>query len=181
MRPLHTHIEGTHAGLSYDGAAGLLTCWNDDGHAAVHIAPDALVSMARAAAREVKAGRLRDTPHKGLGQFPKRLNTVTAGVLAWLLGGGDMTGLEAVYGASTTRLADCVYRLGKDWGWIIASEEFDHRCNDGHMAKGVSRYYLSAEIIEAANSVGAQDWCASVQSARADLRRRTKTTAGVVA
>lgn len=53
------------------------------------------------------------------GALLARKNTVRAGVLCRLLAGDTLTGLEAVFGASTTRLADAIHALARDYGWQI--------------------------------------------------------------
>ena len=46
-----------------------------------------------------------------IGTFPTRLNTVTAEVLGRLLEGESLTGMDAVFGCSTTRLAAVIHYL----------------------------------------------------------------------
>lgn len=60
------------------------------------------------------------------GKLPKRQNTVTADVLSKLLSHERLTGLETVFGASTTRLAAVVEYLQRRYGWHIVTARRSH-------------------------------------------------------
>jgi hypothetical protein len=105
-----------------------------------------------------------------IGAFPTRHNTVTAEVLARLVGGENLTGLDAVYSASTTRLAAVVDYLGQAYGWTIDRVDIDVGCNDGRVAV-VRAYYLSRVTIRRAFDAGALSFCHSVKDARAKRRK----------
>ena len=105
------------------------------------------------------------------GKLPKRQNTVTAEVLARLLNHERLTGLEAVFDSSTTRLADVVYRLHGTHGWIVSSEDKVTGCADGRTAT-VSEYFLLHEVIGTAMAAGADEWCKAVRAARRQLRAK---------
>jgi hypothetical protein len=104
------------------------------------------------------------------GSLPKRRATVTSEVLCRLLSGEHMTSLDAVFGASTTRLAAVVHYLAVRYGWTaIESQEKVAGCRDGRVAF-VAEYSLPAASIAAALAAGADVWSVSVRSARAELR-----------
>lgn len=104
-----------------------------------------------------------------LGAFPKRHATVIAEVLARLLDGEKLTGMDAVFGCSTTRLADHVHQLRHRYGWRIEGKDVEVRTKDARVAQ-VSEYRLPHEVIEAAVAAGGAEFCARVHAARA--RRR---------
>jgi len=105
-----------------------------------------------------------------VGGFPTRCNTVTAEVLSRLIGGENLTGLDAVYSASTTRLAAVVNYLKEVYGWTIDRVDIDVGCNDGRVAV-VCAYYLNRATIRRAFDAGALEFCQSVKVARAKRRR----------
>ena len=105
------------------------------------------------------------------GTCPKLTNTVTADVLARLLSGERMEGLDTVYLSSTTRLAAVIEYLVKRYGWFICREDKAHGCKDGRVST-VAVYYLLQATIADANKKGATVWCADVRAAR--MKRRTK-------
>ena len=105
------------------------------------------------------------------GMLPARQNTVIADVLARLIGGARLTGLESVADSSTTRLAVAVHRLGKHWGWYIQREDKAVGCRDGRMTY-VSEYRLSDDQRAAALAAGAGEWCREVRAARRVLRAK---------
>ena len=102
--------------------------------------------------------------------FPTRHNTVTAEVLRRLLIGEGLTGMDAVFGCSTTRLAAVVDYLGTSYGWTIDRVDMDVGCNDGRVAV-VRSYCLSRATIRRAFDAGALEFCRSVKDARAKTRR----------
>ena len=105
-----------------------------------------------------------------IGAFPTRHNTVTAEVLSRLLKGESLTGMDAVYCASTTRLAAVVEHLKKLHGWNIDRVDIDVGCNDGRVAV-VKAYYLNRATIRRAFDAGALQFCRSVHEARAMKRK----------
>lgn len=108
--------------------------------------------------------------------FPRKHAGVTAEVLRRFLAGERLTSLDAVAGASTTRLAAVAHYLTSAYGWPIESKDKAVGCRDGRTAH-VSEYYLAPLTIQRAAGVGAADWCASVRAARA-LQRARVATAG---
>ena len=104
-----------------------------------------------------------------LGSLPAKRATVVAEVLARLLAGERLTGLEAVNVASTTRLAGVVNYLQTDYGWSIERTDRAAGCRDGRVAY-VSVYWLAPEVIAQAVAAGAAAWCSDVRAARLRLR-----------
>lgn len=105
------------------------------------------------------------------GALPERKNTVIAEVLAHLLDGHHITGLEAVFESNSTRLAHHIHALGKGHGWTIVRCEKVVGTADGRV-QAVSEYWLDPDVIEAAMKLGAREWVASVRKARAARRAK---------
>lgn len=105
-----------------------------------------------------------------IGAFPTRHNTVTAEILSRLLQGENLTGMDAVYCASTTRLAAVVEYLEKNYGWEIDRVDIDVGTNDGRVAV-IRAYFLSRPTIRRAFDAGALEFCRSVKDARAKTRK----------
>jgi len=105
-----------------------------------------------------------------LGGFPDRCDTVTAEVLSRLLEGERLTGMEAVFDCSTTRLAAVVNYLEQDYGWAIDRVDIDVGTNDGRVAV-VKVYYLDRATIRRAFDAGALVFCRRVKEARAKTRK----------
>lgn len=101
--------------------------------------------------------------------FPPKLASVTAEVLVRLLNGERLTSLDAVAGASTTRLAAVVHYLTTAYGWPISSRDKAAACRDGRTAH-VAEYFMPSSTIESAMATGGASWCASVRAARAAQR-----------
>lgn len=106
---------------------------------------------------------------KSTGTFPPRHDTVIAEVLARLLRKEAITGMDAVFNASTTRLSAFVFRLSKEYGWTIDHVDRDVGTNDGRVT-WIRVYYLSQDVIHRANAVDGMAFCRSVKSARAGRR-----------
>ena len=105
------------------------------------------------------------------GFFPIKSATVTAEVLARMLAGEKMTGLNMVLDASTTRLAAVVHRLQRDYGWEIEREDRAVGCRDGRVAY-VTAYWMSNDTRRRAMAAGGTTWCSGVRHARAALRTK---------
>ena len=118
-----------------------------------------------------KPSALDSADSTGIGRFPKRVNTVLAQTLADLLAGLRLTGMDAVFDASTTRLAHHIYALGRDHGWVIDSAEKVTGTNDGRV-QTISEYFIAPELIEQAATQGAHDWITRVRIARRERRRK---------
>ena len=105
-----------------------------------------------------------------IGSFPKQRNTVTAEVLAQLLDGKRISGMDAVFAANTTRLAATIHHLIHEHLWDIGNTDEVIQTNDGRVTE-IRRYHLNHNIIAAAMQVGAREFCESVSEARKNLRR----------
>lgn len=106
------------------------------------------------------------------GTLPKRINTVTAAVLAGLLESNTMTGMESVFKQNTTRLGAFIHRLTRDYGWNFARRDIATGTNDGRIAT-ITAYWLPQETIAQAFEAGAREWIGSVKAARAERRKQS--------
>jgi hypothetical protein len=106
------------------------------------------------------------------GTLPKRINTVTAAVLAGMLESNTLTGLDSVYKQSTTRLGAVVHRLTRDYDWHIERRDIATGTNDGRVAE-ISAYWLPQATIAQAFEAGARGWIESVKAARAERRKQS--------
>lgn len=106
------------------------------------------------------------------GVLPAKLQTVTSEVLARLLNSERLTGLDAVYEASTTRLSAVVHYLERDYGWTIERHDKATGCRDGRVA-WVSEYWIDSDTAARAMAAGAAAWCKQVREARRKLRTKT--------
>lgn len=107
---------------------------------------------------------------RAAGTFPARHNTVTAEVLSRLIKGENLTGMDAVFCANTTRLAAFINYLGETYNWTIDRVDIDVGTNDGRVAV-ISAYYLPRATIRRAFDAGALEFCRSVMVARAKRRK----------
>ncbi len=112
------------------------------------------------------------TPTTHIGTYPSRHNTVTAEVLCRLLNGENLTGMDAVFGCSTTRLAAVIYYLAQEYGWYADHVDVDIGTNDGRVAV-IRAYFLQRAVIRKAFDAGALAFCRSVKAARAATRKDT--------
>ena len=76
-----------------------------------------------------------------------------------------------MFGASTTRLADAIHALSRDYGWQFERTDKVVGCKDGRV-QTVTEYHLLPSIIGEAMRNGAAAWCSEVRAARAELRSR---------
>jgi len=104
------------------------------------------------------------------GTFPKRRNTVTAGVLAALMESKTITGMDGVFSMSSTRLAAFIFYLEQNYGWTIERRDFATGTNDGRES-WVTQYWLLQATITQAFDLGARDWVDGVNAARAERRK----------
>ena len=105
------------------------------------------------------------------GTYPVRHYTVTAEVLSRLLNGENLTGMDAVFGCSTTRLAAVIHYLANEYGWHIDHVDIDVGTNDGRIPM-IRTYFLSRASIRRAFDAGALEFCRSVKAARAKARKQ---------
>ena len=106
------------------------------------------------------------------GTMPKRINTVTAAVLAGMLESNTLTGMESVFKQNTTRLGAVIHRLTRDYGWHIERRDIATGTSDGRIAT-ISAYWLPQTTIAQAFEAGARQWIESVKAARAERRKQT--------
>lgn len=104
------------------------------------------------------------------GTYPSKCNSVTAEVLARLIQGEKLTSMDAVFAASTTRLAPKIHMLKHKYGWEILSTPSIIHTIDGHVTE-VSVYTLFAATITSAMAGAGAQFCESVRVARDRLRR----------
>jgi hypothetical protein len=109
------------------------------------------------------------------GRFPKLTTTLRAEVLATMLAGDDMAGVESVFSSGSTKLATVMRALTRRYRWPIKRQEYATNMSDGTVA-WVSMYALPVEAIASAFDLGAEAWIAEVRAARsrrlaAPLRR----------
>jgi hypothetical protein len=110
------------------------------------------------------------------GRFPKLTTTLRAEVLATMLAGDEMAGMESVFANGSTKLATVMRALTRRYHWPIERQEFATNMADGRVA-WVSRYALPATVIASAFAAGAAAWIAEVRVAR--LKRRARPTRAI--
>ena len=106
------------------------------------------------------------------GTLPKRIDTVTAAVLAAMLESIMLTGMDSVFKQSTTRLGAVIHRLERDYGWHIDRRDMATGTNDGRVAS-ISAYWLPQATIAQAFETGAREWIDNVKAARAERRKQS--------
>src|SRR5471032_2460012 len=97
------------------------------------------------------------------GTFPKRRNTVTAGVLAALMESKTITGMDGVFSMSSTRLAAFIFYLEQNYGWTIERRDFATGTNDGRESWVTQYWLLQATITQAFDRAPAIGLMASMQ------------------
>jgi hypothetical protein len=107
------------------------------------------------------------------GTLPKRVNTVLAAVLAGMLESKKCTGMESVFKQHTTRLSHHIYALTRYYGWHIERRDMAAGTSDGRVVH-ITTYWLPQETIAKAFEAGAREWIASVNAARAELRKHSE-------
>jgi hypothetical protein len=103
--------------------------------------------------------------------LPHRTDTACAEVLARLLKGEVLTGMDAVYAASTTRLAAHVHYLADNYRVETVTGERAVGCTDGRVAT-ITTYELPPAVVEAARAGVAARWIATVRTDRAAKRAK---------
>lgn len=131
-----------------------------------------LVSAFRAQAPLRNEGESPKEP----GKFPKLTTTLRAGVLATLLAGEEVPGMDEAFANSTTKLATVMRALTRRYRWPIERNEFATNTADGQKA-WVSMYTLPAEVVASALHLGAEAWIAEVRAAR--LKRPARPTSAI--
>lgn len=105
------------------------------------------------------------------GTLPSRVDAVVSEMLALLIEGRWLTGMEAVFEQSTTRLAAHVHYAKERYGWRVERGSFAVGTKDGRVVT-VASYWLPIEVREAAFKAGAGPWIKQVMEARASRRKQ---------
>lgn len=111
------------------------------------------------------------TASYAIGAYPVRRSTVTAEVLCRLLEGRRLTGMDAVFGCSTTRLAAVIHKLAVKYCWNIDHVDMVVGTNDGRVTM-IRAYFLARAVIREAFDDGAREFCRSVKAAREATRKK---------
>lgn len=107
------------------------------------------------------------------GRLPSRINTVRSHVLASLLESNVLTGMDAVFRQSTTRLSAVIHALENAYGWHIERREIATGTSDGRI-ETITAYWLLQETIAQAFEAGARLWINTVKDARAERRKEAE-------
>lgn len=121
-----------------------------------------------------KAEQIAFTPGASIaaaGGLPSKLATVTSEVLAHLLNGEHITGLEDVFNVSKNLMDVYIYCLEIAYGWTVERKKKVVVGKNGRMAL-VSEYWIDPEVIFLAKAAGADAKCAKVRTARCALRAK---------
>lgn len=115
---------------------------------------------------DIELHSVRVTPEslRIAGKFPKLTTTLRAGVLATLLAGEEVPGMQAAF-ANGSKLATVIRALTRRYRWPIERNEFSTKTADGQKA-WVSMYTLPAEVVASAFDHGAAAWIEEVHTAR---------------
>jgi len=105
------------------------------------------------------------------GILPARCDTVIAAVLAALLEGRELTGMDSVIQHNTTRLGGVIYQLERTYGWHIERRDIATGTSDGRIAT-ITAYWLTYKAVAQAFDAGASEWIDRVHAARAERRQR---------
>ena len=103
--------------------------------------------------------------------LPHRTNTASAEVLALLMKGDMLTGMDGVHAASTTRLAAHIHYLSVQYGLETIRGERAVGCKDGRVVT-VTTYQLPPAVVETARAGVAARWIATVRTDRAAKRAK---------
>lgn len=102
---------------------------------------------------------------KAPGKFPKSTTTLRAAVLATMLAGDDVSGMESVFSSGSTKLATVMRALARRYRWPIECREFATNAPGGQTV-WVSMYVIPAAVIVSAFAAGAAAWIEEVRTAR---------------
>jgi hypothetical protein len=103
--------------------------------------------------------------------LPHRTGTASAEVLALLMNGDMLTGMDGVHAASTTRLAAHIHYLSVQYGVETIRGERAVGCKDGRVVT-VTTYRLPSAVVETASAGAFARWIATVRSDRAAKRAK---------
>jgi hypothetical protein len=105
------------------------------------------------------------------GRLPAHKKTACAEVLSRALRGKVLTGMDAVFGVSSTRLAAHVYHLESTHEWRFERGGKVVGCRDGRVVT-ITTYAMFDAIIARVMASGGAEWCAEVRRARSALRAK---------
>lgn len=105
------------------------------------------------------------------GRFPAGPSSMRAQVLAVMLSGDDMTGMESIFDGRKVTLNTVMRALTRKYGWPIERRDFPTNTADGRAA-WASVFCLPEEVVAAALRAGGADWLEGVQAARGARSRR---------
>jgi hypothetical protein len=114
-------------------------------------------------------------PGAVIGRLPERTDTVCAAVLAALLEGKVLTGMDSVIQHCTTRLSAVINELEKRHGWVILRERLQVTTSDGRTPT-IAGYHLCASAIALAATQGADPWTAQVKTDWSMRRKKAKAS-----
>lgn len=86
-----------------------------------------------------------------------------------MLKGEQLTAMDGVFDASTTRLASDVHVLRRTFGWDVVTDEVQVSTADGRVAT-VARYRIPPDVMAAAQAAGAQTFINAAMAASAERR-----------
>jgi hypothetical protein len=127
--------------------------------------------MKNAPTKNSSESALNTRNYIAVGARPKRTNTVRAAVLASLIEGKELTGMESVFAQSTTRLSAVIYALETEYSWAVARRNKLIDTKDGRSA-WITAYWLPPTSIELAMAMGARQWVDEVKAARIERQQR---------
>ncbi|CAB3778558.1 hypothetical protein [Paraburkholderia caffeinilytica] len=99
----------------------------------------------------------QDTFNSTAGIFPKRPETVLAGVLAKLLEGHTLTSMDAVFKQYANRAETVIHCLEARYAWNIERRDIATATGDGRVV-WVTAYWMTIHVREAAFKAGARAW-----------------------
>jgi len=103
--------------------------------------------------------------------LPHRTDTASAEVLALMMRGEELTGMDGVHAASTTRLAAHIHYLCVQYGVETIRSERAVGCRDGRLVT-ITAYALPPAVVETARAGAAARWIAIVRTDRAAKRAK---------
>ena len=122
-------------------------------------------------ARKVRAKKL---PATQIGKLPTRKGSVVVSILARLLQGQKVNGIELAAEAQTSRLKDLIAPLRQQHGWgAIRSERIALSTVDGRV-QWVSQYWLPADALVGVDQLKIAAWTKAVDRERYVQRLNVK-------
>jgi hypothetical protein len=112
----------------------------------------------------------KDPFHSTAGILPTHPDTVLAGVLAELLEGRTLTGMDAAFEQYANRAAAVIHCLEARYAWSIERRDIAMATGDGRVAPATA-YWMTIHVREAAFKAGARAW---IQKATSVANKRRK-------